>query len=96
MEPFKRRIAAWAVLSFLWGAVFPAGAGAISIAEEEELAREVMNLVARQFEIIKDPLITAYVNRLGQKILAVLPSQPFTYHFYVLKEDVYNAFATPG
>jgi beta-barrel assembly-enhancing protease len=32
----------------------------------------------------------------GNRILAVVPPQPYPYHFYVIKEDVYNAFATPA
>jgi predicted Zn-dependent protease len=32
----------------------------------------------------------------GKKILAKVPPQPFPYHFYVVKQDVYNAFATPA
>jgi predicted Zn-dependent protease len=32
----------------------------------------------------------------GQRILAVVPPQPFEYQFHVLREDVYNAFATPA
>ena len=36
------------------------------------------------------------MNKIGNRILSVLPQQPFNYHFYVIKEDVYNAFATPA
>jgi predicted Zn-dependent protease len=28
--------------------------------------------------------------------MSVVPPQPFKFHFYVVKEDVYNAFATPA
>jgi predicted Zn-dependent protease len=36
------------------------------------------------------------VNDVGQKVVAVLPPQPFKYRFYVIKEDGYNAFASPA
>ena len=69
---------------------------ALTIKEEEELAREVLKAVSRSSNLIEDPVITDYVNKVAKRIMAVLPPQPFRYHFYVIKEDVYNAFATPG
>lgn len=68
----------------------------ITIQEERELSREFMQVVKAQFPLIEDPIIVDYVNRVGQRILSVVPPQPFDYHFYVLREDVYNAFATPA
>ena len=40
--------------------------------------------------------VVAYVNNIGKRILSALPQQPFKYRFYVIDEDVYNAFATPA
>jgi predicted Zn-dependent protease len=37
-----------------------------------------------------------YVNRVGNRILSAMPPQPYTYQFHVVREDVYNAFATPA
>jgi predicted Zn-dependent protease len=52
--------------------------------------------VKARYTLIEDPVIVDYVNRVGQRILSVVPPQPFKYHFYVLQEDVYNAFASPA
>lgn len=71
-------------------------AQAISIKEEEKLAREFLKFIVRQYELIDDPTIVGYVTRVGKKILEAMPPQPFEYHFYVVKEDVYNAFAIPA
>ncbi len=71
-------------------------ARAISLKEEKELADEIMKVIRGRFEIIEDPLIVEYVNQVGRKILDQWPEQPFSYHFYVLNEDVYNAFAIPA
>jgi len=68
----------------------------ITIQEERELSKEFMAVVRAQFPLIVDPVINDYVNRLGQRILAVIPPQHFEYQFHVLHEDVYNAFATPA
>ena len=76
--------------------VFPEIARGITIQEEEEQSREFMVQIHEHFEIIHDQIISDYINRIGNKILSVVPPQPFEYHFYVIKEDTYNAFAGPG
>ncbi len=76
-------------------AVVPEGA-CITIQEERELAREFMAVVKAKYELIEDPLIVDYVNRVGKRIMAGIPPQPFDYEFHVIHEDVYNAFATPA
>ena len=75
---------------------FPRGTVGITIKEEEELSREFQKLVLNHYQLIEDPIVVNYVNKVGQKILAVMPAQPFAYRFNVVKEDVYNAFATPA
>ena len=72
----------------------PHAATGITIKEEEEMAREFMKYITAQFEIVDDPVIVNYINKIGNKILAKFPPQPFAYRFYIVKEDVYNAFAT--
>ncbi len=71
-------------------------AAAISFKEEDKLAREFMKYITARYELITDPMITQYVNSVGQKILSTMPPQHFKYHFYVIKDEVYNAFAIPA
>ncbi|MBT8340295.1 MAG: M48 family metalloprotease [Desulfatitalea sp.] len=71
-------------------------ARAISIREEEELSKEFMRVLYKNFDLVEDPLIMGYVDTVGKRILAQLPPQPFAYHFFVIREDVYNAFAIPA
>jgi len=68
----------------------------ITVQEEEELSREVMRYVRKHFDMVDDPYVQDYVNRVGARILAAMPPQPFAYRFFVLKADDYNAFATPA
>ena len=68
----------------------------LTIQEEREMSSEFMAVVRAQFPLIEDPVINDYVNRVGKRILAAIPPQPFVYQFHVLREDVYNAFATPA
>jgi beta-barrel assembly-enhancing protease len=89
----KHIIRVWLAVALM---VFPGIARGITVQEEEELSQKFMIEINEHFEIIHDPIISNYINQIGYKILSVVPTQPFQYHFYVVKEDVYNAFAGPG
>jgi len=78
------------------GVFIPKAALSITAAEEEELSREFMKVILKSVKFVEDPVIVNYVNKVGEKIVSVLPPQPFIYRFYIIKEDVYNAFATPA
>ena len=67
------------------GAFIPKAAFSITAAEEEELSREFMKVILKSVKLIEDPVIVNYVNKIGNKIVSVLPPQPFTYRFYVVK-----------
>ncbi len=69
---------------------------AISIHEEEELSIKFLDAVHKQFHVIEDPLITEYINGIGKRIIDAMPVQPLDYHFYVIKNEAFNAFAGPG
>ncbi len=64
--------------------------------EERDLGKEFMFYVKRRFPLIEDPSIINYVKKLGQHIVAQHSSPPFEFDFYVIDEDVYNAFAGPA
>jgi len=64
--------------------------------QEKELGKKLMLYVKKYRVFIEDPSIINYVNRIGQHIVAQSPSPLFDFHFYILKEDVYNAFAAPA
>ncbi len=74
----------------------PGPAAGITIQEEETLGREFMKLASRRYRIINDPAIAGYVNEIGRRLLAQIPPQPFQYRFFVIQQDVYNAFAGPA
>jgi len=96
MKFFEKMTLLWVALIIMGSALSPQSAFGITLQEEEELSREFIKVVLTHYEIIDDPLIVNYVNEVGNKIISVLPPQPFSYHFYVIKEDVYNAFAIPA
>lgn len=76
--------------------LFPKQAACITIKEEEELSREFMKMVLRSSGLIVNPLPVNYVNEVGNRLVSVFPPQPFPFRFYIIKEDVYNAFAAPA
>ncbi|MBW2567786.1 MAG: M48 family metalloprotease [Deltaproteobacteria bacterium] len=92
----KKLIIIYSLVTFIAFIGLPKEALCITVKEEEELSRQVMKVVQKHFEFVEDPLIVNYVNKVGKKIVSILPPQPFTYKFYIIKEDVYNAFATPA
>jgi predicted Zn-dependent protease len=80
----------------LTGSLLPVPAGAITVKEEKDLSREFLKVVQTRSDVIKDQEINAYLSEIGQRILKALPDQPFEYRFYVIRDDVYNAFASPA
>ncbi|MFZ0724289.1 MAG: M48 family metalloprotease [Desulfobacterales bacterium] len=96
MHALKKMIAGLMAVAVLSGLIGTPPAAGITIKEEEDLGREFLTYVNLQMEVIDDPLILGYVNSIGKKILATMPPQPFPYHFYVVDQEVYNAFATPA
>ena len=84
------------IIILIAGMLIPNQAFSITVKEEEELSREFMKYVLKHVELIEDPAIVNYVNNVGKRIISAIPPQPFTYHFYIIKDDVYNAFASPA
>ena len=96
MKFYKKIFVIFSALILLADVCFPKAALCISVKKEEEMGREFMRVVLEHFELIEDPFIVNYVNKIGNKIVLALPPQPFNYHFYIIKEDTYNAFASPA
>jgi hypothetical protein len=66
-----------------------------STEKEVKIGRELAAEVDRQAKFIDDPMITEYVNRVGQNIVLHSDSKiPFT--IKVIDSDEVNAFALPG
>ena len=81
----------------LTGFIFNARtANAITIKQEEKLAREFLQVVLKRYEIVEDPVVNQYLQQVAERIMAVVPPQPFSYHFYIINKEEYNAFALPA
>ncbi len=96
MKTFQKIITIGVMIAFAVGSLIPPAVLSITVKEEEDLSRQMMTAIYKHYEIIDDPVVVDYVNDIGKRILTTLPQQPFQYQFHVIKEDVYNAFATPA
>ncbi|HXZ41874.1 MAG TPA: M48 family metalloprotease [Terriglobales bacterium] len=66
-----------------------------SLETDMKLGRQYAQMVDSSSKLINDPVITEYVNRIGQNIVRNSDAQvPFT--FKVIDSDVVNAFSLPG
>src|SRR5258708_23718837 len=69
--------------------------GAKGIESEVRLGRQLAAEVDKEAKFVDDPIITEYVNRVGQKIVLHSDAKvPFT--IKVIDSDEVNAFALPG
>lgn len=69
---------------------------AISIPEEKEVGNKFIAMIEKQHMILKDPIADHMLTQVGKHFLSLLPPQPFDYSFYIVDDDVFNAFAGPG
>src|ERR1022692_290371 len=66
-----------------------------SLEKEMALGKQLAEEVRRQSKIVDDPIISEYVNRIGQNLARNSDAKvPFT--FQVIQGDEVNAFALPG
>jgi beta-barrel assembly-enhancing protease len=71
------------------------GVNFYSLEKEMALGKQLAQEVQRQAKIVDDPLVSEYVNRVGQNLVRNSDAKvPFT--FQVIENEVPNAFALPG
>jgi predicted Zn-dependent protease len=92
----RKFIYIWIAALFLLSSLNPPGAFGITVSEEEKLSREILRYIYQHYEIIDDPEVAEYVNKVGNRIVAGLEDPLFKYSFHVINVDVYNAFAIPA
>ncbi len=81
------------LIIFLW--ISPVKA-LVSPEEETRLGRKILREIRMQAELVNDPEITAYLERIGQRILREAGPRYFPFRFLVIKDTSLNAFALPG
>ena len=106
-SPLKRLLLT-ATLSAL---VFVAGAGADDInlpdmgspadailnsTEEAQIGRQIMRSIRNSGQVVEDPLITEYLNNIGDLIAAQSNKGDHSFTFFAVEDERINAFALPG
>ncbi len=61
-----------------------------------QLGMDADREIREQVEIIDDPVVSGFLNELGQQLVSEIEPQPFVYRFRVIKAPSLNAFAIPG
>ncbi|NVK21433.1 MAG: M48 family metallopeptidase [Kangiellaceae bacterium] len=74
-----------------------AAGSTLSVAKEQIIGDEIMAQIRRSEYLVKDPLITDYIQQLGHRLVAANPDAlGRRFQFFVIQEDSINAFALPG
>ena len=69
----------------------------ISIKTEKIYGKQLFNALSKNLKFFKDPESLAYLNTLGNLLIKKGVSlSPFKFHFYLIKDDSFNAFSLPG
>jgi predicted Zn-dependent protease len=69
---------------------------AFTVGEEREVGETLLLQVRLAFSLFDDPDISQYINELGAEVLQTAGAQYFNYHFFVIKDKEFNAFAAPS
>jgi len=77
---------------------FEPGFNLFSKQQDVQLGQESAAQVRKQMTVIKDPVLTDYVNRVGKRLVATREAQEsgFPFTFEVVADPSINAFALPG
>ena len=68
---------------------------ALTKEKEQKLGIEFMREIRRKVSIIQDPILTDYINRLGDRLVIAAKADPDSFHFFIINNDQINAFAGP-
>jgi beta-barrel assembly-enhancing protease len=70
------------------------------VSDDVELGRKASAEIEQQFPVLNDRDASAYVERVGQRLVAAIPQQfnqpAFNYRFQIVNASDLNAFALPG
>lgn len=63
---------------------------------ERELGKAFMRSVRRSQKVMDDPVLTDYVQQLGQRLVEASDARGSSFHFFMIDDPQINAFAGPG
>ncbi len=77
---------------------FRPGFNLFSKDQDVQLGKESADQVRKQMTVVKDPVLTDYVNRVGKRLVSAREAEEsgFPFTFEVVADSSINAFALPG
>jgi len=98
---FSKSLGVVVLSSLLWAqgpSQFHPGFNLFSKEQDVQLGKESADQVRKQMTVIKDPVLTDYVNRVGKRLVSAREAQEsgFPFTFEVVADPSINAFALPG
>lgn len=64
--------------------------------EEKKLGKKILLEMEGKVEMVKDPILQAFINKVGHSLVAQVGASPFEYKFYLVNSTDPNAYAIPG
>ncbi len=68
----------------------------MSPTQERRLGEQIMLDIRQDNDYIDDPIVLAYLNNLGYRLVSVSPDNRLSFEFFLVKDATLNAFALPG
>ena len=99
---FRRRLLIFlALFCFLFAdfsalLLHPDIAHSFTVKEEKEYGEKMLSVIRQEFKLIDDLDIVQYIFNIGKEVVAAAGPQYFNYHFYVIDNKEFNAFAAPS
>jgi beta-barrel assembly-enhancing protease len=69
---------------------------AFSVGDEKEYGEKMLAVIRKEFNLIDDLDVVQYIVGIGSQIVVAAGPQYFNYHFYVINNKEFNAFAAPS
>lgn len=91
-----RKVVSFLLCAVIIGLSFSEGVLALERGEEEKLGREIVQKVEERYGFFNDPDVVAYIRRVGNQIVSAIDNPSYRYRFYVVNQEVPNAFTVPG
>lgn len=73
-----------------------ASAATISPTQERKLGEDFMRRARRSLAFVDDPLLSEYIQSLGQRLVAASENPNQRFRFFLIQDPSINAFAVPG
>ena len=64
--------------------------------DEPAIGRAYFRQLRSQKQVVEDPLLTEYIQNLGEKLSSKVQSGDFDFNYFLVPQNSINAFAIPG